>query len=66
MEAKTKEKAAVESQNDIGMQKMSVSTFLMRYNAIIILVLLIIVAAFLSPLFLSRTNIFTLLDEVRT
>ncbi len=63
MEAKTKEKAAVESQNDIGMQKMSVSTFLMRYNAIIILVLLIIVAAFLSPLFLSRTNIFTLLRQ---
>ncbi len=35
----------------------------MRYNAIIILVVLCIVASFLSPLFLSKTNIFTLLRQ---
>ena len=40
MEVKTKEKAPAEAHSDIGMQKMSVSTFLMRYNAIIILALL--------------------------
>jgi ribose transport system permease protein len=59
----TKEKAAAQTKADVGVQKMSLSTFLIRYNAIIILIVLIIVASILSPLFVSKTNIFTLLRQ---
>ena len=63
MEQKVKEKEAVACKSDLGVQKMSLSSFLIRYNAIIILLLLIIVASILSPLFISTTNIFTLLRQ---
>ncbi|SHI14449.1 ribose transport system permease protein [Sporobacter termitidis DSM 10068] len=60
---KNREKAAADSRSTVGVQKMSLSTFLIRYNAIIILVILIIAASGLSPLFISKTNVFTLLRQ---
>jgi ribose transport system permease protein len=60
---KSREKDAAENTNPAGTQRMSLSTFIMRYNAIIILIILCIVASCLSPLFLSKTNIFTLLRQ---
>ena len=63
MELKNKEKETAVSKGAAGVQKMSLSTFLIRYNAIIILVLLVVVATSLSDLFLSKTNIFTLLRQ---
>ena len=44
-------------------QKVSVRTFLTRYNAIIILVLLFIVSSIISDKFLSTINIYTLLRQ---
>jgi len=52
-----------EAPAEIARQKMSLSTFLIRYNAIIIVILLIIAASIISPLFLSKTNIFTVLRQ---
>jgi len=63
MELKNREKEAAAAKSAISVRGMSLSTFLIRYNAIIILVLLVVVAASLSDLFLSRTNIFTLLRQ---
>ena len=63
MEQKLKEIEKAETKRDIGVQKMSLRTFLMRYNAIIILVFLCIIASGLSPLFISKTNLFTLLRQ---
>ncbi len=63
MKLKNKEKETNGVKGAAGGQRMSISTFLIRYNAIIILVLLVIVASSLSPLFISKTNIFTLLRQ---
>ncbi|SHH72887.1 monosaccharide ABC transporter membrane protein, CUT2 family [Sporobacter termitidis DSM 10068] len=63
MELKSKEKTMAEVKSDGGVQRMSLRAFLMRYNAIIILVILCIIASVLSPLFVSKTNIFTLLRQ---
>lgn len=63
MVLKTKDKELAEGKNPAGVQKMSPSTFLIRYNAIIIIVILFIAATIISPLFLSKTNLFTLLRQ---
>ena len=47
----------------IAKQKMSAGTFLIRFNAIIIFVVLFIAASIISPLFLTNTNIFTVLRQ---
>ena len=44
-------------------QRMSARAFLTRYNAVIILVLLFTVSSIISPIFLSKINIFTLLRQ---
>jgi ribose transport system permease protein len=46
-----------------GTQKMTASALLMKYNAIIILVILFIIASFVNPLFVTPTNLFTVLRQ---
>ena len=45
---------------------MSVKKFILQYNAPIMLILLIIIAAILSPVFLSKQNIFNVLRQQST
>ena len=47
----------------VQLQRMSFRTFLTRYNAIIILVLLFAISALISPKFLTSVNLFTLLRQ---
>lgn len=44
-------------------KRITVKEFLLRYNPIIIFVLLFIAASFIEPLFLTGTNLFTLLRQ---
>lgn len=44
-------------------KKMTVKDFLVRYNAIIILIALIVISACLSPVFLTAQNIFNILRQ---
>ena len=46
-----------------GGSKMTFSAFLMRYNAIIILILLFAVSTVISPIFFSGRNLFTMLRQ---
>lgn len=46
-----------------GVQTMTPSAFLMRYNCIIIIIVLFIVASFINPLFCTPTNLFTMLRQ---
>ncbi len=60
-------KAAVEGEAAvIGVQKMTLSTFLIRYNALIILVALVIVASIMSPIFSSSGNIYNIFRQQTT
>jgi ribose transport system permease protein len=63
MPLRTKDKAVDENKSVTGVQKMTLSTALIRYNAIIIFVILFIAATIISPLFISQTNLFTLLRQ---
>ena len=47
----------------VSAQKTSITSFLVRYNAIIILILLFAVSTIISPIFLSGRNLFTLLRQ---
>lgn len=50
----------------VGTQKMSLSSFLIKYNALIILVLLIAAAALISPIFTSSGNIYNIFRQQTT
>lgn len=63
MELKNKDMAKESGQGGAGVQRMSAGTFLIRYNAIIIFVVLFIVATMISPMFASKMNIFTVLRQ---
>ena len=47
----------------IGERKMTVSDFLIRFNAPIILVILIVISSLISPIFLTRVNIVNVLRQ---
>ncbi len=51
---------------EIGVQKMTFSRFLIKYNALIILVAMVIVAALISDVFFSKINILNLFRQQTT
>lgn len=51
---------------EIGVRKMTVRSFLIQYNALVILVALIVVASIISPLFLTSGNIYNVLRQQAT
>lgn len=44
-------------------EKLTFRSFILKYNAILILIILIIAASFISPLFMTKTNLFTLFRQ---
>ncbi len=64
MEVKEEKKTGAAPENSLsGKGKLTFRGFILKYNAILILIILAIVASIISPLFLSKTNIFTLLRQ---
>lgn len=67
MQLKSDEKPVLEGKEVlVGNQKMSLGSFLIQYNPLIILALLIIVASIISPIFSSSGNIHNLLRQQTT
>ncbi|MCL1805936.1 MAG: ABC transporter permease [Clostridiales bacterium] len=55
--------AQTESTMLVGARKMTFATFVLEYNALIILVLLVVASAIISPLFLTRNNLVNILRQ---
>ncbi|MCL2121564.1 MAG: ABC transporter permease [Clostridiales bacterium] len=55
--------SAAETTLLVGERKMTLSTFILKYNALIILVIMILAASLMSPLFLTWNNVVNVLRQ---
>lgn len=66
MQSKTENKSGERQKAVIGIQNRSIGSILMRHNASFILIVLCIVSTIISPLFLTKGNVFNLLRQQST